>query len=113
MVYEVDQMIADAVESVVPWKLAIKVGDVVYEIPPLRVVDLAKLEGIETLSTAEALDRVGSFFGDPKPNLAEWSANQLTAAVSVMLNYFKEHASKNSTIIAEKVAAAMKPKTAN
>lgn len=104
--------IDENVSKLLPWELSMTIGGTAYPTvrPTLGLV--ARVSGLATLGSAEAIDLVLSLFGDRKPPVAEWDPAVMTLVIGGYLQHFGEHVRKNARRVAELTQAAAPTMTA-
>ena len=113
---DVDKLIAEAVQTLLPWSLTIKIGGVEYTVRPLTVADVAVAEQIQKSVAAESdpgrleelarsmFDLITGWFAEPRPDLAKLTADQMQAVLGSIMVYL---AKKKSEAIMRATKAAV------
>jgi len=116
MQIDVDKLVADAVQKLLPWSLTIKVGGEEYSVRPLTVADVAAAEQIQKSVAAESdpgrleelaramFDLITGWFAEPRPDLAKLTGDQMQAVLGSIMLYL---AKKKSEAIVRATKAAV------
>jgi len=116
MQIDVDRVIAEAVQKLLPWSLTIKIGGVEYTVRPLTVADVAAAEQIQKAVAVERdpvrleelaremFHLIGDWFAEPRPDLMKMTADQMQAVLGSIMLYL---AKKKSEAIVRATKAAV------
>lgn len=94
----------DAVQQFLPWDFSVTIGGVKY---PTRPVTLGEMFAMSSLGADEGGLRsliLGFFACDDKPQIAQWTMDQVQALIAGIQEYAADRAKKNAPVVKRMMA---------
>lgn len=101
MKVDLEKMMAEAVQSILPWDLVMTIRGRDHRVRPLMVADVVALANLEHQRDAgKTLEVVAGFFEEPKPDVSQWSVQEVMLVINTIAVQHGEHTRKNSVAVA-------------
>jgi hypothetical protein len=96
------------VPDLLPWDLVLSIDGTDYPTRRCTVGEIGVLEQMAGRNNRDGLEAIRQIlFPEPRPDMAGWDGEVVTAALLAYLTYFNQRLAKNSRAIAAAVTAAM------